>query len=433
MEVRSYADGSHKVAYYIVEPETGMYVPFSEYAETTGIAAPAIKIQAAVVTFSWHWKRPTTIVFTVTARSKQKKTRIKKVLNTYMNQRRGTSMVPRMKLGTKKVKVKDITEFANMFDYYTQLDFDGKNTVVMTTDDQFFLSPPPEMLPYDPDQVSLTKIMARLTIRTEKGRNMATYWIDETDVYFLNNFWDQAKNIRNLIGTAAFRLCLGYQGTIWSHDYLSRKRPHVTADKFNKKTETPWTMVSNIRDMFYYKDALGVGSIQFLETPQLLPEENEVLDIGGYVLPKKTTTPYGFDDLDLGATPIVFLTNLKAFTGAKKLKAKIWRITTDNPPKDVFVTSMAGNTIRYPVDFSTIKDVYADIFLNHFRIGQKAKLKKLKKIVKNFGMPATVDGVQFDKAVQIRVKISGRLTEKGKIKSITRTFWLVDSEPENMP
>ena len=92
---------------------------------------------------------------------------------------------------------------------------------------------------------------------------------------------------------------------------------------------------------------------------------------------------------------------------------------------------MAG--IRYPTDFSTVKNVYPDIFLCHFRIGQKAKLKKLKKIVKNFGMPVRIDGVDFDKAVKIRVKLSGRLTENGKIKSITRMFWLVDSEPENMP
>lgn len=432
IKVKSSVDGSHKMEYFIVEPETGMYVPFSEYADTAGIEAPAIKIQPAVISLSWHWKRPTTIVFNVTARSSQKKTRIRKVLNTYMNQRRGTPMVPRMKLGTKKVKIKPIGEFANPAQFYRQLDFDGNNTVVMTTDDQFFLSPPPDMLPFNPDFVAMTFIMGRVTIRTEKGRNVTTFWIDEADVYFLNNFWDMAKNLRNLAGTASFRLALGYQTTIWSHDYMSRKRPHVTFEKFNKKTETPWTLVSNTRDMFFYKDALGVASINFLETPRLLPEENEVLDIGGYMLPTKIETIRG-EDLNEGGTPILFLTNLKAYRGAKKLKAKIWRITTDSPPKDVFVTSMAGNTIRYPTDFSTVKDVYPDIFLCHFRIGQKAKLKKLKKIVKNFGVPQTIDGVHFEKAVKIRVKLSGRLTENGKIKSITRTFWLVDSEPENMP
>jgi len=434
IKVKSYADGSHRMEYYIVEPETGMYVPFWEYADTAGIAAPPVKLQPAVITLSWHWKRPTTITFNVTARSAQKKTRIKKVLNTYMNQRRGTNMVPRMKLGTKKVKIKPIGEFADPAQFYRQLDFDGNNTVVMTTDDQFFLTPPRlgPPVPFDPDFVSMTFIMGRITIRVENGRNVTTYWIDEADVYFLNNFWDMAKNVRNMAGTATFRLALGYHTTIWSHDYMSRKRPHVTAEKFNKKTETPWTLVSNTRDMFYYKDALGVGSIQFLETPRLLPEENEVLDVGGYVLPSKIETIRG-EDLNEGGTPIVFLTNLKAYRGSKKLKAKIWRVTTDNPPQDVFVTSMAGNTIRYPTDFSTVKNVYPDIFLCHFRIGQKAKLKKLKKIVKNFGVPVRIDGVDFDKAVKIRVRLSGRLTENGPIKSIERFYWLVDSEPENTP
>jgi len=429
MEVRSYADGSHRVATYVVEPETGMYVPFAEYADTASIAAPPVPLQPIVVTFSWHWKGPTTIKFKVTNRSSQKIARIRTVLNKFMNQRRGTNMVPRMIINNQKTGIKPITQFQNQWDFYNQLDFDNMNTVVMTPDDQFFLTPPVPgpSVPFDPDQISLTKIMAVLTIRKEGGKNVTTYWITEADVYFLNNFWDMVKNVRDLAGTAAFRLALGYQPTVWSHDYLSGKRPHVTTPKFNNPTGSPWVRVSRPRDNFYYLDALGVGSIQFLETPKLLPNANEVLDIGGYDMPTKHN-----NDLDLSKTPILFLTNLKGYQGAKKLRVRIWRRTMDTPPQDIFVMMFAGNTIRRPQDFSTVKNVFADIFLNHVRLGHKARLKRLKTIVKNFGTPKNVDGIRFEKALRIKVQVEGRLKENGPIKTIIRFYWLVDSEPENM-
>ncbi|MFC2165042.1 hypothetical protein ACFLT2_08620 [Acidobacteriota bacterium] len=434
MEVKGYADGSHKVATYVVEPETGMYVPFAEYAGTADIAAPPVTLQPIVVTFSWHWKRPATITFKVTNRSSQKIARIRTLLSKYMNQRRGTNMVPRMTINNQKTAIKPITQFANQWDFYNQLYYDGENSVVMTTDDQFFMTPPAlgpgHPQPFEPDQTSLTVIMATLKIRQEGGRNVTTVWITESDVYFVNNFWDLPLNARNFLGTAAFRMALGYSSTIWSHDYLSRKNPHVTAAKFNNPTGSPWVRISRGRDNFYYLDALGIGSIQFLETPKLLPNANEVLDIGGYALPTKNQQG---NDLELGKTPILFLTNLKAYGGGKKMRVKIWRQTTDTPPQDIHVTTLAGSTIRRPMDFSTGKNVYADIFLNHVRIGQKVKLNRLKTIVRNFGVPKRVDGIRFEKAVRIKVRIEGRLTENGPIKNIERFYWLVDSEPENLP
>jgi len=427
MEIRSYADGRHSIKYFAVEPETGMYVPFSEFDEDAQIEAKPVPLQQAVVTFSWHWQRPATIPFNVTQLSKAQLGKIRTILNKYNNQRRGNNMVPTMTINNKIVSVKPMTQFQNPLDYYYQLDFDGNNTAVMTGDNQFFKDL--QGIYFDPDQVSLTKIMAVLTITKEGGRSVTTFWISESDVYLIKDFFTANQIIYNLLGTAAFKMSLGYQPTTWSHDFLAGNNDHVTKERFNNPTSSVWQSVSHPRDDFYYMDALSLGSIQFLETPRLLPEEDEVIDVGGYNLPERAG-----NDLDLGSTPILFLTNLKAYTGAKKLKAEIWRITTDNPPQQVLVTSMAGNTIRYPFDIGSFTNVYPDIFLNDIRIGLKSKLDALKNAVKNFGrMNVLIDGFSYEKALRIKVRISGRLTEKGKIVSITRNYWLVDSEPEPQP
>ena len=53
-------------------------------------------------------------------------------------------------------------------------------------------------------------------------------------------------------------------------------------------------------------------------------------------------------------------------------------------------------------------------------------LNKLKNAVNQFGTQRTIDGVTFEKAIKIKVVISGYLEEGGPKKSITRIFWLVN-------
>ena len=43
----------------------------------------------------------------------------------------------------------------------------------------------------------------------------------------------------------------------------------------------------------------------------------------------------------------------------------------------------------------------------------------------------TLDGIDFEKALKIKVVISGYLVEGGPKKSITRIFWLVDAPRQN--
>jgi hypothetical protein len=76
-------------------------------------------------------------------------------------------------------------------------------------------------------------------------------------------------------------------------------------------------------------------------------------------------------------------------------------------------------------------EVFASIFLNHVRIGKKIKLNKLKSVIEKYGRERVIDGITFEKALKIKVRITGYLSEKGGKKNIKRTYWLVCTEPEN--
>jgi len=327
------------------------------------------------------------------------------------------------------VKVKDMEDFVNPFDYYIQLDFDSKNTIVMTDDDQFFKDLFGNYI--DPELVATTKVFAHIRAEQEgniQGTNswVGTLWIDEGDVYFVKDFFKLSKNLYNWLGTSSIRGTLGFQNNTWSHSYKSNKGHHNSSSAFNNPTSDVWTKTSYPRDDFYYQDSFTAGINDYLATAKLLPFENEVIDIGEYNLPTK-----GQGRINVGRTAILFLTNLKAYGGKKKLRVKFWRVTDDNPPKDLSIMTISGNTLQYPLVFSDGTEVFASIFLNHVRIGQKAKLNKLKSVIEKYGRERVIDGITFEKALKIKVRVTGYLAEKGGKKNIKRTYWLVCTEPEN--
>ncbi len=423
IKISTYLDGSHSITYLPLDPETGKVLP--QNPNLVHVAASQVKLPTALVTRSWHWNAPVNIVFDVTKDSKPHIAKINKTQNKYSDKRRGNKSTPTMSIVNKEVEIKPITVFSNPWEFYLQLYRDGRNTVVMTQDDQFFKNPNGTL--FDPETVSNTIVFASASIVKKGNRWVGTYWINEVDVYFMNHFFGLNKNTYFRIGTVAFRFGFGYQANVWSHDYFSADPFHVTAAAFKKTSSTTWQEISFPRDDLFYMDKLGVNwSHDYLDTPRLLPFEEEVLNVGDYELPWLDEN----NDLHLEKSTILFVTNLKAFAGNKKLSVKFFRVTDDKPPKDVKITGIKGNVQRYPLPFSQ-GEWYPSIFLNHVRLGRELHLNKLKGAVNQFGTMRTIDGVTFEKAIKIKVVISGYLEEGGPKKSITRIFWLINAPRQN--
>ncbi|MGB2905781.1 MAG: hypothetical protein WBB73_01695 [Candidatus Aminicenantaceae bacterium] len=425
IKITTYLDGSQSITYLPLDPETGKVLPPDPFLARVADAS-AVKLQTAVVTRSLHWDTPVNIVFDVTKDSKPHTTKINKIQNKYSDKRRGNKSTPTMSVVTQEVQVKPISVFPNPWDFYRQLNRDGHNTVVMTQDDQFFKDP--NGVIFDPEIVSNTLLYATAAIVQKGNRYVGTFWIHEVDVYFVYNFFGLNKNTYFRIGTVAFRFGFGYQANVWSHDYFSADPFHVTTAAFKKTSSTTWQEISFPRDDLFYMDKLGdTWTPNYLATPRLLPFEEEVINVGDYELPWLDE----FDEIHLEKSTILFVTNLKGFAGNKKLAVKFFRVTDDTPPKDVKITGISGNTLRYPLPHPQVGQWYPSIFLNHIRLGRELHLNKLKNTVNQFGTMRTIDGITFEKAVKIKVTITGYLTESGSKKTITRIYWLVNALRQN--
>jgi hypothetical protein len=299
--------------------------------------------------------------------------------------------------------------------------------VILTKDDQFFENPLGILR--DPEILTSTIVFAFATLTQKGNRFIGTYYIVEADVYLRSDFFTLAKLTYQRLGAGAFRLALGYQPTVWSHDHLSNKPHHVSNPAFTNKTSMVWTGVSHVRDDFYYQDKLGINfTPNFLSTPMLMPFENEVIDLGDYDLPKVDEQ----GNVDMSKTPILFLTNLLGLDKSNnRMIIRIYRVTDDTPPKNIRIVTLRGNTMRYPVPVTGFsRKFYASIFLNNVRLGRIGDLNKLLKAVNNHGILRTIDGIDFEKALRIKVKVTGFLGEGGKKKNLSRLFWLVNTEEE---
>ena len=135
----------------------------------------------------------------------------------------------------------------------------------------------------------------------------------------------------------------------------------------------------------------------------------------------------------MSKSPTLFLTNLLGLDKSKtRMIIRIYRETDDTPPKYVRIVTLRGNTMRYPEPVSGYSQMfYASVFLNHVRLGRQGDLNKLIKAVNNHGTLRTIDGGDFEKAIRIRVRVTGFLGEDGPKKNLTRYFWLVNTEENN--
>lgn len=425
-------DGTSQVRHFIMDPRTDSPVPFKD-AGATIAGLDTIQLQQLVLTRSWHWKGPVMIVFNQTKLAKTFRGKYKKIPVKYITKRRGNNGTPKMKTGTKIKKDKTQDQFQTWWDFRRQFYWDNNNTIVMTEENWFFRNPDgswEDPDPSDPERsrtVSRTVIFAEIGLNLSGNRFIGTYYITQADIYWHTRLFELAKLEYQRICSVAFEFAYGYQGTVWSTDMLSNNPHFISNNDFTNTGSDYWQLINFIRDHYFYKDAVGTNyTPNYLSTPQLLPFEMEVLDIGGYRVP--TVDEEG--NVEMGHTPILFLTNLLALDGKKKMSVKIFRIDESvKPPKDRKIVFLNGNTMRYPESAPKgfTQKIYASIFLNNVRLGRESDLKKLEYQVWKFGEPETIKGVDFDKVIKIKVKLTGFLGEKGGKKTITRIFYLVDT------
>ncbi len=432
MVVSTHADGTSEVHHYVMDPETDMPIPLND-AGAVIAGLDAVTLQQLVLTRSWHWRWAVSIAFNQTPFAKTFRSKYKNVVKKFINQRRGNNGTPKMSTGTAIKKDKTQDQFNSFFEFLRQFNWDNNNSVVMTEGDWFFKNQDgtwQDPVPGNPSvsrTVTHTFIFASATLQLSGNRLIGTYYIQEADVYLHTQLFALAKLAWQRIAAVAFEFAYGYQGTIWSTDMLSNNPNFITNNDFTNKNSNYWKKTNYPRDDFYYRDSLGIGkSPVFLSTPWLLPFEMEVLDIGGYRVPEVDE----LGNVELGFTPILFLTNLIALDGSKKTSIKIFRIDeTVNPAKDRKIVYLSGNTMRYPESPPPgwTQKIYTSVFLNNVRLGRESDLAKLENAVWKYGTPMTINGVDFDKVIKIKVKLTGRLGEKGAKKTIVRIFYLVDT------
>lgn len=417
VEIKNYINGQQSIRYFRIDPATGDTVPL----EMAASSQDADAMQTAVLDKSLHWKGKK-INFNNTKLAKTHKAKIAKFIKKYINARRGNKNVPKMKILTKVVTIKPMSQFRNPAEFYIQKDWDKNNTVIMTEDDQFFESINGILL--DPRVISITKIFASAQLKLQGNRFVGTYWLNEADVYLRSDFFKRALMAYTRAGTVAFRLAYGYISNIWTHCILGDNNSiYVTDGVFNNKNSFAWKIMYEQDDFFYQELPSSGPDLGYLDKPRMLPFEDEVLDLKDYTVPY-----FEFDELRLGKTPELFLTTLKGYDGKKKMIIKISRVTNTNPVKKISVLSLSGNMLRYPKSVPGYSQkFYPTIFLTHVRLGKEADLNKLKNAVKTHGIPKKIGGVQFDKALKIFVKITGYLEENGRKKNISRYLWLVDT------
>ena len=203
IKIDTYSDGTQNTTYQLLDPETGEALPHDPLTARVAEAG-LVQLQTAVVTRSYHWNWPASIVFEFTEDALPHRAKFDKTGNKYTNKRRGTNNAPKVKSVAKPlVEVKPISAFPNPWDFYEQLDWDKRNAVVMTPDNQFFKDP--NGILYDPEIVTSTKVFASGGIQSVGNRYVITFWIVETDIYFMSHFYSLKKiqyfRLNDLVGS----------------------------------------------------------------------------------------------------------------------------------------------------------------------------------------------------------------------------------------
>jgi hypothetical protein len=413
----------------IYDQSTRSFRPLTA-SELDGIPARTWSTAVAFYCFRWNSGENGKVILSITQDMAPHKAAFNKIMKKYHNRLRGTKSMPQLGFDAKVYEVKDISEFQDTNDYYEQFWWDGDNLIWMTNDDQWFKDPTGQYWLYGENVVQYTITFLTREFNYVGGKWVADQYITEIHVYLRSNFFNTSKPRYTQSAVMSFAAAMGYRFTIWGHDLTKNGTTiYATETEILKTKSDVWTKINQPRDLFYYSDKPSGTPAAYLSTPRLLPFEGEVLDIGLYHVPS-------VDDNDpepLVATESVFLTNLKAYDGKKKLSVNIdWLQTLpDNSTQWVALSKLQGNLDDYPWTYTIngqSQKVYLKVFGNMVFIGRQTDLDTMKDAVRDYGTPQTIDGIYFAKALKIRAQVKGRLEENGPLKTVTQEYWLVDTE-----
>jgi hypothetical protein len=424
-------DGQITTREVIYDPSSRSFRPLG--SDVLKSIFPADRSWSSAVAYAcsrWNAKVNGKVVLSITEDMAPHKKAFNKVMRKYHNKLRGTKSMPTLAFDARSFKVKDISEFQDPYDYYEQFWWDGSNLIWLTDDDQWFKNTTGNSWLYGENTIQFTITFLKSVLKNVSGRWVTDQYIVEVHVYLRSNFFNIPKPLYTQSAVRAFAAAMGYRATVWAHD-LNKNGFTVfaTESEILNKGSDVWTKINEPRDMFYYEDKPAGVPAAYLSTPRLLPFEGEVLDLGGYEVPSTDES----NPEPLLPTSSVFLTNLKAFDGKKKLSADIdWLQTLpDNSTQWVVLAKLSGNLYDYPWTITINgqpQKVYPTVFGNMIFIGRQQDLDTMKDAVRDHGTPQTIDGKYFAKALRIRAKVTGRLTETGGQKSLTQEYWLIDTD-----
>lgn len=420
-QIAVYADGHHEVRDDVYDVGADRV-----WVSKAGVGPnPRAAYPSALVTNTYHWERGAKIRFRSTETATPFREPIRRILGS-LNAMRGTSGVPTLTLGDEFVEVRPPSAFSDLSSYATQLDMDGISTVVMTEDDLLIAT-----RMGSPDPLFAVIFFAVVEIYEEVGastadggagtsRYVGELRIQEADVYLASFFFEFPNSTYERYGSHAFRGALGYQHTCWPSDLLGVANLNTTdLDIWNENG--PMARILKERDRFYYRNQLPrTGG--FHGEPKMMPAPETVIDLA----------PYGDIPTEMPAfgRPVIALTNLVAFDGAKKLQVRIYRLKQGPKPKLRKLVKVKGNLNNWPMSHPEIGMWYPTVFLNEIRLGRDKHVTKLRNAVDQFGAPAVVDGRRWEKALRVKVKLTGWWAEDGPKRRLTRYLYLTDSAQE---
>lgn len=386
-QCRAQYDGTYQIYYLVRDKATGVVQEMSE-AELMR-ASPAAWEQM-VVTQDIRWEGVSSVTWGMSTYAAQYKAEFGKVFSKYINGRSGTTKKPKFILGNETVPVTGTDPRTVM---------DNKNIIYMTADDQYFIG-----------KTGTAAYMQTWwgsggSVSLQDGKYTSPRKILETDGFFRSNHFDYVPDDvtapsynADVIIVHEFGHAFGYQHSPITCDYMAYTRHHVNAKALKKKTSNMWKL-SFERDKLYYDDTYWTQA-------RILPIEDNVLDIEYLHAPKSSD-----DSLDKNSYHPVVATNLKGHSG-KKLQLAVYEgeVNVVPPPaKPIFTIS--GESVDYFIQMFSGYPFVNKYRLSVLNLGQEKYWKKLNKLVTKKGQSKTLDGVNFPKAVQATIWVSGYLDE----------------------
>jgi len=418
-----YADGSTRSEMFEFNNETRKFEP--------GINPAATKhnFGSVVIERIDRWKKQNyRLLFNFTPDAKPNRGKVNFIFSKYIFKRRGVATSPNPRTQNKTIPVQPLNSFKNIFEYQDQFKQDGHNTIIMTQDDNFFRNSLGQIA--DPDLIGTTWTLATATFTKIAGKFRGTYYLDEADIYLRSDFFERSKKIYEVIMTGLARFAFGYQANISVWD-LNGDNQVFAYSMFVNQNKPMWKKLAQEWDRIFYDDPVSeAASISpSATTPEIIPGNGFVLDIADYELPDTD----GNNPFPTVKSNALFVTNLLAFSGGKKLTAKFTAVYPDpnNANKTIKkkIFNVSNNLRDYPQD-SSFGKLYPTIWMNRIAFARKGELNKMKTFIRNFGTAKNIEGKSYKKALQVQVQIIGYMSETGGKKSKTVTVFFVNSDDE---